>query len=75
MNDLFVRLSGLRDRTADQQRISPHNVFSDMELQMICALLPQRMKDLTLLTDVRREKIEKYVLLFLTEIRVYGGTQ
>ena len=69
---LFERLCNLRNKTAFWQRVYPQDVFTDEELQMMCELMPQRIKDLNLLTGVRKRKIERYGLRFLAEIRVYG---
>lgn len=69
--DLFSILRITRKKLADRANIPPYAVFPDRTLIELAAKLPETLEQLPAIHGIGKVKLDKYGMLFLTEIRNY----
>ena len=69
--DLFERLRVLRKRLADEHKVPPYIIFSDMTLHEMCIYYPATLTDMKIISGVGDTKLERYGIDFTDEIKMY----
>ncbi|MBS1258961.1 MAG: ATP-dependent DNA helicase RecQ [Candidatus Scalindua arabica] len=68
---LFDRLRVLRKRLADEHRVPPYIIFSDMTLHEMCIYYPATLTDMKTISGVGDTKLERYGTDFTEEIKAH----
>lgn len=68
---LFDRLRVLRKKLAEEHRVPPYIIFSDMTLHEMCIYYPVTLNDMKRISGVGDTKLERYGIDFTKEIKVY----
>ena len=71
VDDLLVRLKGLRKAIADARRVPPYIIFSDSALMDMCRKLPVSRDEFMTVSGVGFRKAEDFGPQFLSVIREY----
>ncbi|KKM14352.1 hypothetical protein LCGC14_1707000 [marine sediment metagenome] len=69
--DLFERLRVLRKRLADEHKVPPYIIFSDMTLHEMCIYYPATLDEMKKISGVGDAKLERYGIDFTMEIKTY----
>lgn len=69
---LFTKLRMLRKRLADEQRVPPYIVFSDVTLKEMASVMPKTKDEFAAIKGVGKQKLEKYADVFLAEIAAFA---
>ncbi|MEX0920208.1 MAG: RecQ family ATP-dependent DNA helicase [Candidatus Pacearchaeota archaeon] len=70
---LFIKLKILRRKIADERKVPPYIIFSDVSLQEMAFCLPKNSEEFLEIKGVGQQKLEDFGGLFLKEIRNYLG--
>ncbi len=68
---LFDRLRVLRKRLAEEHRVPPYIIFSDMTLHEMCIYYPASLSDMKTISGVGDTKLERYGTDFTREIKAH----
>ncbi|MFQ5715264.1 MAG: DNA helicase RecQ [Candidatus Scalinduaceae bacterium] len=69
--DLFERLRVLRRKLAEEHKVPPYMIFSDMTLHEMCIYYPATLNDMKRISGVGDNKLERYGIDFTDEIKTY----
>lgn len=67
--DLFGRLRVLRKKLAEEHKVPPYIIFSDMTLHEMCVYYPSTLNDMRMISGVGDTKLERYGADFISEIK------
>jgi ATP-dependent DNA helicase RecQ len=68
---LFEKLRALRKDLAEQRRVPPYVIFSDVSLQEMSSLLPENYMEFLEIKGVGEKKLEDFGEMFLSVIKKY----
>lgn len=67
--ELFEKLRVLRKKLADEQKVPPYIIFSDVTLKEMAGAVPKSLEEFSAIKGVGKMKLEKYADMFLAEIK------
>ena len=68
---LFDKLRVLRKRLAEEHKVPPYIIFSDMTLHEMCIYYPSTLEDMITISGVGDTKLERYGTDFTKEIKAH----
>ncbi len=68
---LFGRLRVLRKKLAEEHKVPPYIIFSDMTLHEMCIYYPSTLNDMRIISGVGDTKLERYGADFTMEIKAH----
>jgi ATP-dependent DNA helicase RecQ len=68
---LFDKLRVLRKRLAEEHKVPPYIIFSDMTLHQMCIYYPSKLDEMITISGVGETKLERYGADFTKEIKVH----
>jgi ATP-dependent DNA helicase RecQ len=68
---LFDRLRALRKKLAEEHKVPPYIIFSDMTLHEMCIYYPATLTDMKTVSGVGDAKLERYGIDFTEEIKTH----
>jgi ATP-dependent DNA helicase RecQ len=68
---LFDKLRVLRKRLAEEHKVPPYIIFSDMTLHQMCIYYPSKLDEMITISGVGETKLERYGTDFTKEIKAH----
>ncbi len=68
---LFDKLRVLRKRLAEEHKVPPYIIFSDMTLHQMCIYYPSKLDEMITISGVGETKLERYGSDFTKEIKAH----